>query len=82
MEDSQELTAPAPVAPVALSAEGLRRLAAEVVRPMYWAGPKGGLPLRAQAQRGPNSNYQAEAYDPSPERALVVARSGDVRPVG
>ena len=30
----------------------------------------------------PNSNYQVEVYDPSPAKALSVASSGAVRPVG
>jgi hypothetical protein len=29
----------------------------------------------------PNTNYQVEVFDPSPARALAVARSGDVTPV-
>lgn len=146
-EESREVKLQ-PVAPIALSADGLRRLAGDVGQPIYWGGPKEGvlyelkrnadgavfiryLPedLDAGAPDGPylvvatypyenaysalqntqgdrfelprgglavmdtrtpssihvafpNSNYQAEVYVPSPERALVVARSGDVRPVG
>jgi len=141
-------TAAKPIAPVGLSAKGLRTLSATVSQPIYWAGPKPGYlyeltrtsngsvfirylppgakvgskqaiyliiatyPFRGalQALKGlpsrpkltipggglavidhkdpksvhlayPGINDQVEVYDPSPARALAVAKSGTVRPV-
>jgi len=138
-----------PVEPVALSAAGLKTLAAAVDQPIYWAGPQEGylyelrrtqngntyvryLPrgidagapgaeyltvatypfpdafaelkeaagdravdaagggIALVADERPNSihlaypgvDYQVEVYDPSPAKALQVARSGNVRPAG
>ena len=50
--------------------------------------PGGGLALVAEGYERsvhlayPKVNYQIEVYDPSPEVALQVATSGQVRPVG
>lgn len=50
--------------------------------------PGGGVALVAAGRPTsvhvafPGVDYQVEVYDPSPERALEVASSGDVRPAG
>jgi hypothetical protein len=73
--------------PIAAAVAALRRTAEQAGSPLERA-PDGGVVLVNPSSRGsvylayPGTDIQIEVYDPDPEKALELIRSGAVGPVG
>jgi hypothetical protein len=63
--ESASTTTAKAIAPVALSAQGLHTLAANVNQPIYWAGPKKGYLY--ELMRAPNGNVVIRYLPPGAE---------------